>query len=153
MQIFEGFSDWMKQTAAGAALIPAVASAQTQPQANKPPEEMQGDVYKDLRAFPDKIENKEYPWSDIQKRKLDLESEKNKKFIDKLKKLYDKSNKEYDNQEISNIVLKIIDLDVNFDTKRILSKQARNLLTSLDSKSKQKIIWNMADKVIDETKK
>ena len=140
--MLEGFSDWIKQTAAGAALLPAVASStQAQPpNPAVPPEEMQGDIYKDLRAFPDKIENKEYPWKTIQERKLDLNSEKNKKFIDKLKKLYEKANKEYDNQQISN-------------TKSKLSKQARNLLVPFDSKSKQKIIWQMADLVIDKTKK
>jgi thymidylate synthase ThyX len=155
MQMLEGFSNWLKQTAAGAALLPAVASStQAQPpNPAVPPEEMQGDIYRDLRAFPDKIENKEYPWKTIQERKLDLNSEKNKKFIDKLKKLYEKSNKEYDNQEISNLILKIIDLDLNFDTKSKLSKQARNLLVPFDSKSKQKIIWQMADLAIEKTKK
>ena len=119
-----------------------------------PPKGLPEDIFRDLRAIGNFVENKERPWAEIDKLKPNVGSQKNKDFIDQLKKLHDSVDKGLNGPAVQSVSKQIKDLDLDVSTKVSLVKLSdRGLHPEFDAKSKRNTLWHMADLVIDKSKK
>ena len=115
------------------------------------PSDKPGDIYNDLRAFPDQYEPKERPWSDLEDRIAKLESQKNLDFIAKLKKLYDSPEKNVDRQTVKTLVDQIKGLETDTRTKIYLMRRIGDMPSESIAKAKRMTIWSMIDELLEKT--